>query len=348
MWGYYPKESQQMRVVIIVNPTSGSSPMAAHQGSLEDNRDLIVAALQKHNIEPEIQYTTEDDPGTGLAQKAAAAEADIVIAAGGDGTLHAVANGLIGTNSALGIIPMGTMNNIANSLSIPEDIEQACSIIIKGQTSLIDVGKINGQVFLEVAGVGLEAALFPAAEEIKSRGILSTVKGIVAGLSTLLAFRPTRFTVSFDGKRKRRFRAVQISVCNSPYYGAHLRFAPNALMDDGFLDALIYRNFSTLQYIRHALSISQGRRALGLRVSRRKVKAVYIEAEQPVEIHADGEQKGQTPAYITIEPGVLRVRVPEKTASGPNMSTKEEKQTKRYQQAQNNELSEEKGPLYVK
>lgn len=337
-----------MRTILILNPNSGSSPMAVHQGTTEDIREHILASLRANDIEPEIYETTEEDPGTGLAKKAASEGADIVIAAGGDGTLHAVAGGLIGTKSKLGIIPMGTMNNIAHSLEIPRDIEQACAIIARGQTSLIDVGEINGHIFLEVSGIGLEAALFPAAEEIKSVGFISTLKGIVDGLKTLFAFQPTRFTVTFDGKRRRRFRAVQISVCNSPYYGAHFRFAPNAVMDDGFLDVLIYRNFSKFEYLRHALSISQGRRVLGLRVSQRKIKSLYIEAEHPVEIHADGVQKGNTPASIEVRPGVLRVQVPEKIATGPNMSTEEKRQTKRYQRAKTQELSEEKGALNVK
>ncbi|GAC1365269.1 MAG: diacylglycerol kinase family lipid kinase [Ktedonobacteraceae bacterium] len=337
-----------MRTALIFNPTSGSSPMAAHQGmTTEDIREHILSSLRACNIEPEIYETTEEDPGTGLAKKAARAGADIVIAAGGDGTLHAVATGLIGTNSALGIIAMGTMNNIAHSLEIPADIEKACQVIAEGQTRLIDVGEINGNIFLEVSGIGLEAALFPAAEEIKKVGFLSTIQGIMTGLTTLFSFQPTSFEATFDGKRRRRFRAVQISVCNSPYYGAHLRFAPNAVMDDGFLDVLIYRNFSKLEYLRHALSISQGKRALGLRVSRRKIKSIEIESEHPVEIHADGEQKGHTPASIRVRPGVLRVRVPEKIATGPNMSTDEKKQTKRYQRAQTGELSDEKGALNV-
>lgn len=337
-----------MRTVLILNPSSGSSPMADHEGTIEDIREHIVASLRANGMEPEVHETTEEDPGTEMAKKAAEEGADIIIAAGGDGTLHAVAGGLIGARSILGIIPMGTMNNIAHSLEIPRDIEKACEIIAHGRTSLIDVGEINGHIFLEVSGVGLEAALFPAAEEIKSVGFVSTVKGIIKGLGTLFAFQPTRFRVTFDGKRRRRFRAVQISVCNSPYYGAHFRFAPNAVMDDGFLDVLIYRNFSKFEYLRHALSISQGRRALGLRVSQRKIKSLYIEAEHSVEIHADGVQKGTTPASITIRPGVLRVQVPEKIATGPNMSTDEKRQTRRYQRSQSQELSEEKGALNVK
>jgi diacylglycerol kinase (ATP) len=332
-----------MRAVLILNPTSGSSAFAAHHESEDDLQTQIVIGLQKHGIEPEIWYTTPEDAGTGLAKKAVAENADIVIAAGGDGTLHAVAAGLIKSNSILGIIPAGTMNNVAHSLKIPENIEQACEIIASGYTRQIDIGSANGHIFLEVTGIGLEAALFPAAEEIKARGIRSTLRGIVDGLKTLLAFQPSRFTISFDQKQKRRVNAVQISICNSPYYGAHLRFAPKARMDDGFLDILIYRNFSKLDYLLHAVSISQGRRVLESRVSTRKIKTVSISAEQPVVVHVDGEQTGTTPIEISIEPAVLQVRVPANVATSPNLITEKTRRTRRYQQTTVPEIPIEKG-----
>ncbi|GLV58795.1 diacylglycerol kinase [Dictyobacter sp. S3.2.2.5] len=336
-----------MRTVLILNPTSGESALATNHNTLDDSKELILSSLRPYNIEPTIVYTTVEDPGTGLARKAAEEGADIVIAGGGDGTLHAVANGLINTNSALGILPMGTMNNIARSLDIPEDIEKACEIIAQGTTSRIDVGKINDHIFLEVAGIGLEAALFPAAEELKSKGLSSTLHGVVEGLRTLFTFSPTRFTVTFDNKRRRRVNAIQISVCNSPYYGARLQFAPDALMDDGLFDVLIYRRFSKIDYIRHAISISQGRRALTQKISRRKVKTMYIQSEQPVEIHADGEQQGTTPALIEIQTGALQVRVAKKVAAGPNMTKPERKKRRINQRAAERDQSEEKGSVYV-
>ncbi len=337
-----------MRTVLILNPTSGASTLAQHQEAPENNEEQILAALRTYDIEPEVHYTTLEDAGNGPARQAAEEGADIVIAAGGDGTLHAVASALIGTNSALGIIPMGTMNNIARSLRIPENIEEACAIIAHGVTQRIDVGKINEHIFLEVAGIGIEAALFPSAEEIKSSGWRSTIQGVFNGLATLFDFRPTRFAVSFDGWRIRRFSGLQISICNSPYYGARLQFAPNAVMDDGFLDVLIYKNFSKFAYIRHAISISQGQRALALKVTQRKVKTVRVRALQPVPIHADGVPKGNTPADITIEPGALRVRVPERVATGPNVVSPEKQQTQRYQKARSNTILGERGPLHVK
>lgn len=339
-----------MRTVLILNPGSGVSPLANGHKSPQESEEEIVQALRTRGIEPEVWCTTPDDPGTELAKKAVSEGVDTIIAAGGDGTVHAVARGIIHSKSTLGIIPLGTMNNIAHSLEIPEDIEQACATIGSGHSSLIDVGTINEHIFLEVAGVGLEAAIFPAAEEFKSSKISSTLHGVLSGLKTLWNFQTTNFKIAFDEHRPRKFHAVQISVCNSPYYGAHLRFAPDAVMDDGFLDTLIFRNFSKLEYIRHAFAISQGRRPFERKITCRKIKTVHITSEQPVEIHADGEPYGYTPATIRIIPGALRIYVPRKVATGPNITRPEKKQTERYQRGQQMTVEaakEKKGSAYV-
>lgn len=311
-----------MRTVLILNPTAGSSSLASQdnqQETAEQHEDTIITALRTHDIEPEVWYTTPDDPGSGLAKKAAAEGVDVVIAAGGDGTIHAVASGLIGTKSTLGIIAMGTMNNLAHSLSIPDTIEGACAIIGKGETKKIDIGNINNHVFLEVAGIGLEAVLFPAAEEIKSRGWLSTARGAFDGLRSLFAFKPANIKVSFDGHRSRPYRVLQVTVCNSPYYGVHLQVAPGTLMDDGLLDVVIYKNFSKLEFLRHGISITQGKRILEPKITRRKVKTLRITADYPVPVHSDGVVHGHTPALISVTPGALSVRVPIQVAEGPNV-----------------------------
>ncbi len=309
-----------MHVVLIINPTSGSSNMISEQSTIPKHEETILASLRALHIEPEVWYTTETDSGYKQAKQAAMAGADIVIAAGGDGTLHAVASGLVGTQSALGIIATGTMNNIAHSLEIPEEIPEACKTIAYGETSKIDIGKVNEHIFLEVAGIGLEAALFPAAEEIKRAGLLSTIKGVFDGLRTLLAFQTTRVRISFDNQRVRYYNSLQVSVCNSPYYGAHFQFAPDAVMDDGLLDVLIYKNFSKVEFLRHAIAISQGRRILEPKVIRSKVRSLYIEAVTPTDLHADGVPIGKTPARITVIPGSLLVRVPQKVATSPHIS----------------------------
>ena len=98
----------------------------------EENETAILASLHAYGIEAEVQYTTPEDTGRGLAAQAALNHTEMVIVAGGDGTVHAVAGGLIGMETTLGIIPTGTMNNLAHSLHIPETIEEACAVIAKG------------------------------------------------------------------------------------------------------------------------------------------------------------------------------------------------------------------------
>ena len=342
-----------MRTILILNPTAGSSSMApvdGHNETAEQHEETIVTTLRTYDIEPEVWYTTPDDPGSGLAKKAAAEGVDTVIAAGCDGTIHAVASGLIGTKSTLGIIAMGTMNNLAHSLSIPDTVEGACAIIAKGETKKIDIGNINDHVFLEVAGIGLEAVLFPAAEEIKSRGWLSTVRGAFDGLFSLFSFKPASVKVSFDGHRSRSYKVLQITICNSPYYGVHLQIAPGTLMDDGLLDVVIYKNFSKLEFVRHGISITQGKRILEPKITRRKVKTLRITADYPVAIHADGVAHGHTPALISVTPGALSVRVPIQVVEGPNVVDGEKKRRQRYTRKKKEATTtpiEEKGTVNV-
>lgn len=299
-----------MRAVLILNPVAGQSLLAETQEESRSIEEEICTALSIYNIEPEVWYTTLEDPGERLAHKAADEHVDLVIVAGGDGTIHAVASGLIGAESTLGIIPVGTMNNLAHSLGIPLSVEAACAVLASGETCTIDVGEINGQTFLEVAGVGFEASLFPAGEEIKKTGLLSTVNGVIMGLVSLFTFKPTRLTISFDERKMRPYDAIQVTICNAPYYGAHFQVAPDILMDDGLLDVFIFRHFSKLEYLRHAITISQGRRAFQPKVLRRRVKALRIASSDPLDIQADGIPCGQTPAAVKVVMGALRVRVP--------------------------------------
>lgn len=299
-----------MRAVLIMNIVSGTSTVATTEGTPEEHEVAILAALHRYGIEAEVRQTTPEDRGAGVAAQAAAEQADVVIAAGGDGTVHEVARGLIGTYSALGIIALGTMNNLAHSLNIPATIEEACAVIATGQTQAIDVGTINGRFFTEVAGVGMEAALFPAVEAMKGPGLLVTVRGLFNGLRTLLAFQPAKLRISFDERQRCPYTAIQVTICNSRYYGPQFELVPEASMNDGLLDVVIFKNFSKLEYIRHAVSISQGKRTYQPRVIHRQVTSVRINADHPLEIQADGLPHGHTPAVVTITPGALRVRVP--------------------------------------
>jgi diacylglycerol kinase (ATP) len=305
-----------MRTALIINPTSGISTVTDKRMSPEETEKVILQSLRNYGIEPEIYYTTPEDTGQGLASRLAAEHVELIIAVGGDGTIHAVANGLVGTQSTLAIIPTGTMNNLAHSLNIPDTIPAACIAIAKGETRLIDVGKINEHIFLEVAGIGLEALLFPAAEEIKKPGLFTTIHGVVSGFKTLLTFKPTRIRITFDNRQRHPYEALQVTICNAPFYGMHLEVVPDIRMDDGLLDVVIYRNFRKLEYIRHAISISQGRRTYQPKIVHRRVKSLRLDSDQPLELQVDGVPQGTSPALVTVLPDALRIRVPGVAAPG--------------------------------
>jgi diacylglycerol kinase (ATP) len=305
-----------MRAALIFNPTSGISTLTEQRMSPEETERAILEGLRACGIEPELLYTTPEDEGYGLAKRAAAAGIELIIAAGGDGTIHAVANGIISTRSVLGIIPTGTMNNLAHSLNIPDTIPAACVAIASGETRSIDVGQINDRVFIEVAGIGLEAALFPAAEEIKQSRLFPTIHGIVSGLKALFEFKPTRLRITLNGGRRRPYNAIQITICNAPFYGAHFQMASEIVMDDGLLDAFIYQNFSKLAYLRHVFFLSHGKRPYQPRLKRLRVQSLLVTADAPMEIQVDGQPLGYTPAEVKVLPDALRIRVSGKDPPG--------------------------------
>ena len=158
--------------------------------------------------------------------------------------------------------------------------------------------------------VDASARIFPAGEEFKKTSLLSTVQGFILGLVSLLTFKPTRLNISFDEKEMRSYDAIQVTICNAPYYGIHFHVAPDILMDDGMLDVFIFRHFSKLEYLRHAISISHGQRVFQTKILRRRVRALRIVSSTPMDIQADGMPCGQTPGVVKVVRGALRVRVP--------------------------------------
>lgn len=305
-----------MQIAVILNPSAGNSLIAQQNIPEVGLEPMLLQTLHEMEIDAEVYYTTPEDAGESIARKLAASHTDLVIAVGGDGTIHSVARGLLNSSSVLGIIPVGTMNNLAYSLGIPDDLKEACALLANGEVRTIDAGSINHHLFLEVAGVGLEAALYPAAEAVKSRGILSTLNGAVNGLWTLINFHPPQVSVAFDHEKPHTYRAIQITACNSPYYGLRLNVAPGIVMNDGWLDVVLYTNFSKSEYIHHAFSISQGRRPFTPKVVYRRAKSLRIDANTAIEIHADGNVIGTTPAEITMIPRALKVLVPQKPVPG--------------------------------
>lgn len=151
------------RARLIMNPVSGNDDQPNPMKLPE-----ILAAMEAEDIRADLTFTKPDSSPALIAQQAVEEGYDMVVVGGGDGTVSEVAKGLIHAPIPLGIVPIGTYNNIARSLNLPTDVAEACSVLAHGQIKSIDVGQANNEhYFFEAAGVGLDAALFPLGEEIK-------------------------------------------------------------------------------------------------------------------------------------------------------------------------------------
>ncbi len=290
---------------LIVNPTSGP----------DDNAQLLpslMAALEQHGIDVEVCITTPEEDGQGLAAAAAKSGADLVIAAGGDGTIEAVARGLVHTRTSLGIIPQGTRNNIAANLNIPTDLDQAIQVIKAGDRRFFDMGKANHHYFMEVVGIGLEATLFPHGDSFKEgmkSNFWAAIKSFCVAIKTFFQFRRHGLMLRFDGRRI-YLRTLQVNVCNSSRYGVDFALAPHAQMDDGKLDLVYIDQPSKWDHLRQFFAAIRGNHLLHDRLGLHQTTAVEISSYRSLDVHADGKYIGTTPVMVEIIPQAIAICVP--------------------------------------
>jgi diacylglycerol kinase (ATP) len=313
------------RIVLFQNPASGAQTPEPHQRvrkRLESMTDSLSEVIVDHGLNL-----------AGRAAEAAEENVDLVVVAGGDGTVREVAGALVRTELTLGIVPLGTANNLALSLNLPHDPDAVCDLIEAGLTRHIDVGLADGHhAFFEVAGVGVDADLFPIGEEMKSGRFGGIGRAFRLALmhrqkSVELRFdRPVdeAYQSSFRGKaplkrRRRRFRNLKkslrlrcsfVAVGNGPYYGTNFNVCPGAILDDGLLSIGVYRDFSKLELLRHFRSISRGRRQLNPKMEMFTAKMMEVWSGTRLSVHVDGHPIGTTPVRFDVLPKALKVITP--------------------------------------
>jgi diacylglycerol kinase (ATP) len=310
------------RTVIFQNPASGTSNL--------ETRSRVRDLLAGHgDTVKEVMV----NPGIRLVEQALQFVKDgakLVVAAGGDGTVREIASALVGTEATLGIVPLGTFNNLARSLNLPSDTDAACDLIQRRLTRKIDVGLADDRhYFFEVAGVGVDADLFPIGEEVKSGRFENILHAIYlasrhAQSSANLCFdRPVEeaYKHSFRGqfplkRRRRRFkkrrrgitvRCSFIAVGNGPFYGSNFAVCPGAVLDDGLFSISVFRDFSKFELIRHFWSISRGHRQYHPKLETFEGREFEISSCKPLSVHADGHSIGTTPMRFRVLPGALKV-----------------------------------------
>ena len=293
------------RAAVVVNPTK-----------LDDDeafRKSVHRVMDDHGWdEPLWLETTPEDPGRGQAKSAVSAGVDLVLACGGDGTVTACAEGVTDTGVPLAIIPMGTGNLLARNIGLPSGLDEALAVALGGVQQPIDAGRVNGTLFVVMAGLGLDARMLTGTSEpLKKRlGWLAYAISAVRHLRD----RPMRVTVSADGGRRRRMRASALIVGNVGWLRGGLPLLPDARPDDGMLDAVVLIAGGLTGWLSAAADIVLRRPAHGgiYRVQFTKLQ-VTLDREEPWEL--DGEVMGSA-RRLTVEaqPGALLLRMPSEPA----------------------------------
>lgn len=300
--------SSARTVRIIWNPSAGS------KGGLPTNsitEERLREILEAHGLGGDIIGTPDELECLAAVDRAVEEAVDVVVAAGGDGTVGLVAARLLGTPTALGILPLGSVMNVARSLGLPRDPLAAAEVIATGRTVAIDVGFARGEPFYEAGSIGLNAAMFREAQRFDDGDWSS----IVRTMWVALRYRPARMQLELDD-RIVRTRALMVSVANGPYTGLGMAVAPGARLDDGRFDVRVFRGFSKTELLRHLASIAFGRRRYAPHVSTYRSRRVVVTSRHPLPCRADSRDLGMTPVTFEVRPRALRVVVPAAPGTG--------------------------------
>lgn len=239
-----------------------------------------------------------------LAAEAAAADYDWVLAAGGDGTAHAVLNGLRGTSTALGIIPLGHGNDLARALGIPLDPVAAAEFLLRAPTGLLDVARVGEVVYANVAGVGFDSETNRRANAWGPWPV-GPKRYLLAGLRTLVSYRPVQVELVSDAEDFSG-EVMWVAVANGPTYGGGLRIAPEAAVDDGLLDVCLIEPISWRGLAELYSRLQQGHHLSLPGVRYFRASRVDFRAPAGADLFGDGEFLARLPLEIRVEPGAVR------------------------------------------
>ena len=294
-------------MVIIWNANAGKKVPGS--GPTEESlREL----LDRHGIASPIVATHSEEDATAAVHKAVASGEKVIVTAGGDGTFGQIATELLGTTDvALGILPLGSVMNVARMLGVPRDLDAAAQVIAAGRTRLIDVGEANGRPFYETASVGMNAAMFSAAQHFEDGDLGSPVRVLAAAFR----YRPAHMFLDLDDEQVTT-RALMVTISNGAYTGVGMTVAPDARLDDGHFDVRVFRHYSKLDLLRHLASIAFGRRRYVPHVSTYRSARVRVTSHSMLPIRADSQDLGTTPLECVSRHAALRVIVGPDFADG--------------------------------
>jgi diacylglycerol kinase (ATP) len=286
--------------VVILNPTAGSSETVR---GWQEHVESIVGGSQ-------IWVTSHSGEAEALARRAVKEGFTRIVAGGGDGTVNHVANGLAGSNTALGVLPMGTVNVFAMELGLPlHNLELCWDIIEAGNTRLVDLPSASGKYFVQLAGVGLDAQVVKETSLAfkRSFGPLS----YLISAAQIAARQPPRLFI--ESRDASTAEGSFVLIGNGRLYGGPFPFFKHASIDDGLFDVVLFKRLGYLEIIKYLQDVVFSSDIAVPEIEYFQTRRLRLTSEQDVPLELDGELAGNCPVEFEIQERALRVLVPRPT-----------------------------------
>ena len=288
------------QIALLVNPTAG-------KGRGRRTAAIALPRLTDAGFEVVELVGRDGAEALDLARKAVVDGVESLVVVGGDGVVHIGIQAVVGTDTALGIIPAGTGNDVARYFGIPRtDPQLAADVVVGSRVRTVDLARAGATYFATVMAAGFDSKVNERANAMAwPRG---QMRYNIATLAELRVFEPLHYTVVLDGE-ERRLDAMLVAVGNGPSFGGGLRITEGAVLDDGLLDVVVIRPMSKARLVRAYPRLFTGTIAEVPEYEHHRVRTVTV-ASPGIVAYADGERIGALPLTVEVVPGSLRVLVP--------------------------------------
>ncbi len=300
----------KLKTLLIYNPTAGPWKMTRALKRL-------AASLNHGRWSVELVETDQSGDAMSYAHQAARSGHDIVLVAGGDGTINEVVNGVCNTATSMGIVPMGTGNILAHqlrmpilNLTTPYALKEVVGALEQSRVQCVDAGRLDERYFICWAGIGLDAEV-TAQMEPRPRYAkhLHALPYIIAAFTVASEFKGVRTEIDLEGSRIHT-RTLMVLASNIQLYASFFSVARHAQMDDGLLDIFVFKGLGLGYALEHVVKLYQGRHFSDPRIIHALAPKMHVETSPETAVHLDGDPYGHTPANITLAPGAVRLLVP--------------------------------------
>lgn len=295
------------RARIIYNPTAGRE-------SFKNKLSEVLLKFEQAGYETSVHETTAIGDATQAAELAVARRFDLIVAAGGDGTINEVVSGIAESahRTQLGIIPAGTTNDLARALQIPKSIEAAVDVILAGHTEKLDIGKVNEHYFVNISGGGkLTEVSYDVPSKLKT--FIGQLAYFVKGAELLPRLRPIHTRIEYDDQVFED-EILLFLVANSNSVGGFEKLAPEASMSDGLFDLLVLKKCNIAEFIRVITAAMRGTHFNDPNIFYAKAKKIVVHTDEKMQLNIDGEYGGDLPGEFTNLQQHIEYLLPEEVA----------------------------------